>query len=268
MDRYQEVRPGWWFPLVHGYHRFVDDGMVAEDPTGATAVRGADPMVAERHDVWIDDVEVDQPLHDADFLVEFREGVKVHDLRFGGMVTYRYKQQMSEKEWETIRAEALRRAESDASHARALDSLIGQLPPPFPAEARWLDSPPLHWDGLRGKVVVLQFWSRNCGPCHSYLRLLKAADPDADLVVIGVHPPDNDVAAVRQLLARHQTDGPVCIDVPPERPGQGAADFTRWFQVQAIPCWRIIGPDGKLAGHSMRAEDAFQVARKSFAEAD
>jgi thiol-disulfide isomerase/thioredoxin len=264
MDAYREVRRGWWFPMVHGFHRFVDLALLPGDQEGAAA-DGADSIVAERHDVWVDAVEVDLTLGDEDFRVEFKEGVKVHDLRFGGMVTYRYKKEMSEEEWESIRTEAIGRAEGDATRKHALDSLIGQVPPPFPAAAQWLNSPPLCWATLRGKVVVMQFWSRNCGPCHAYIRLLKAADADADLVVIGIHPPEIDTAAVRQLLARHQADGPVCIDVPPDRPGQALGDFSRWFHIHAIPCWFVIDPDGKLAGHSMTAEDAFRIARECLA---
>lgn len=256
MDRYQEVKPGWWFPAVQGFHLIHNSGEVG-------IVDAATNFVAARYDLRVQSMAVDQPLPNDPFHVQFQEGAKVHDLRFGGMVTYRYKPDMSAKEWDAIREEAVRRAESDAATRGALNALIGQEAPEFPASCRWLNSKPLNWSDLRGKAVVLQFWSRQCGPCHEFIRLLKAADAKSDLVVIGVHLPDDDTEAVQRLMAKYEADGMVCVDASPDRPGQGFGQLGQWFRIQSIPLWFVIGPDGQVAGHSRRSDDAIQMARKT-----
>jgi len=191
MDRYQEVKPGWWFPSVQGFHLIHNSGRL-----GTT--NAATNFLAARYDLRVQSIEVNQPLLNGQFHVQFQEGGKVHDLRFGGMVTYRYKSDLSAEEWDAIRQEAVRRAENDVATRDALKARIGQRAPEFPGSCRWLNSKPLKWSDLRGKAVVLQFWSRQCGPCHAFIRLLKAADADSDIVFIGVHLLDNDLNEIEK----------------------------------------------------------------------
>jgi thiol-disulfide isomerase/thioredoxin len=179
------------------------------------------------------------------------------------MVTYRYSKDMSEQEWDDIREQALRRARSDADTRRAQDERIGHEPPPFPAESQWLNSSPFTWRDLRGKAVLLQFWSRNCGPCKSFMHLLKASKDRGDIVVIGVHAANSDTNAIKEILASFKADGPVCVDVPPESPGHGFGFLSSWFRISAIPAWIVVGPDGKVAAHSLRPNEAFQLAGKT-----
>jgi thiol-disulfide isomerase/thioredoxin len=246
-DGYRQVQPGWWFPMSQGYHHFSygDDLQY---------------FVASRRDIAIRQVEVNEELPEKMFQMEFREGVRVTDARFGGLVTYRYKKDMTEQEWEKIREQAVQRAERDAADKRDRDARLGLEPPAFPTQCQWLHTTPLNWQALRGKVVVLQFWGRWCGPCHNYIRFLKAPKSDDKIVLIGIHTPDDELDAVRETLAKYGADGPVCVDLPPKRPDTGFGFLSSWFGVQAIPSWFIIGPDGRIAGHSLRAEEAFRMA--------
>jgi cytochrome c biogenesis protein CcdA/thiol-disulfide isomerase/thioredoxin len=83
----------------------------------------------------------------------------------------------------------------------------------------WLNSAPLTLASLRGKVVLLDFWTYSCINCQRTLPYLEqwAADYRADgLVVIGVHTPEfafeHVVANVRDNAARLGVTYPVALD--------------------------------------------------------
>jgi thiol-disulfide isomerase/thioredoxin len=253
-DNYRQVEPGCWFPMSQGYHVFV----YGED---------LQHFLASRYDIAIRQIQVNEDLPDTLFQTEFKEGVRVADARFGGIVTYRYKKDRTEQEWQDIREQAVRQAEQDSAEKRAREARIGLEPPAFPAQCQWLQTAPLTWGDLRGKVVMLQFWGRWCGPCHDYIRLLKAPKSEGKVVWLGVHTPDDDLGAVKEILARYGADGPVCVDLPPEKPGTGFGFLSSWFGVKAIPSWFVIGPDGRIAGHALRSEEAIQIARDALSAA-
>ena len=68
-----------------------------------------------------------------------------------------------------------------------------QVPDPVSATAQWLNSPPLTSADLRGKVVLVEFWTYGCVNCRRTLPYVKAWSakygPDG-LLVIGVHTPE------------------------------------------------------------------------------
>ncbi len=75
---------------------------------------------------------------------------------------------------------------------------------------RWINSPPLSMQGLRGRVVLVDFWTFECSNCLHALpqvEALYARYRDRGLVVLGVHTPElpaerdtgNLLAAVRRL---------------------------------------------------------------------
>src|SRR5215210_163260 len=83
----------------------------------------------------------------------------------------------------------------------------------------WINSEPLTLTGLRGKVIVVDFWTYSCINCLRTLPYLKAWDSayrKAGLVVLGVHSPefsfervpDHVRNAVRELGVRY----PVALD--------------------------------------------------------
>lgn len=107
-----------------------------------------------------------------------------------------------------------------ASGALNLDALPveGQMPP-LDGAVEWLNSPPLTAEGLRGKVVLVDFWTYSCINCLRALPYVRAwADKykDQGLVVIGVHAPEfafeKDIANVKQAVKDLHIDYPVAID--------------------------------------------------------
>ncbi|HUC48967.1 MAG TPA: cytochrome c biogenesis protein DipZ [Xanthobacteraceae bacterium] len=91
--------------------------------------------------------------------------------------------------------------------------------PSLAGAADWLNSPPLTSRGLRGKVVVIDFWTYSCINCLRsipYVRAWAEKYKDHGLVVIGVHTPEfafeRNVANVRAAVAALKIDYPVAID--------------------------------------------------------
>jgi cytochrome c biogenesis protein CcdA/thiol-disulfide isomerase/thioredoxin len=91
--------------------------------------------------------------------------------------------------------------------------------PSLAGATEWLNSPPLTPEGLKGKVVLIDFWTYSCINCLRAIPYVKAwaeKYKDHGLVVIGVHTPefaferkiDNVRAAVAELKIRY----PVAID--------------------------------------------------------
>jgi cytochrome c biogenesis protein CcdA/thiol-disulfide isomerase/thioredoxin len=93
----------------------------------------------------------------------------------------------------------------------------GALPPL--AATEWLGSSPLTPEGLKGKVVLIDFWTYSCINCLRAIPYVRAwADKyrDQGLVVIGVHTPEfafeKNVKNVRGAVAELKIDYPVAID--------------------------------------------------------
>ncbi|WP_395607510.1 cytochrome c biogenesis protein DipZ [Pseudomonas sp. B22129] len=104
-----------------------------------------------------------------------------------------------------------------ADHGNSLP-IEGALPP-LDGAVQWLNSPPLTAEGLKGKVVLVDFWTYSCINCLRTLPYVKAwAEKyhDQGLVVIGVHAPEfafeRDVNNVTKAMKDLGITYPVAID--------------------------------------------------------
>jgi peroxiredoxin len=94
---------------------------------------------------------------------------------------------------------------------------------------------------MRGKVVLLDFWSASCGPCIREMPMIEAIGEahKADLIVWGVSfdQPDRD----KKWLLQHQRALPTLSD----------ADFvvSDLYKVPGIPAIVLIGMDGKIKNY-------------------
>jgi hypothetical protein len=91
--------------------------------------------------------------------------------------------------------------------------------PALDGATAWLNSEPLDPAGLRGRVVLVDFWTLTCINwlrTEPYIRAWWQAYRGDGLVVIGVHTPEflfeHDVDRVRQATADRGIDYPVAID--------------------------------------------------------
>jgi cytochrome c biogenesis protein CcdA/thiol-disulfide isomerase/thioredoxin len=138
---------------------------------------------------------------------------------------------------------------TNASAAESQPALPDEGPmPALNGAVAWLNSPPLTRDGLRGKVVVIDFWTYSCINCLRALPYVEgwaAKYKDAGLVVIGVHTPEfafekersNVEQAVRDLKIAY----PVAID----------SNYKIWqaFNNQYWPAHYFIDGKGRIRHH-------------------
>jgi DNA-binding beta-propeller fold protein YncE len=100
---------------------------------------------------------------------------------------------------------------------------------------------------LKGKVVLLDFWTLCCINCiHIQPDLAKLEKKYAnELVVVGVHSPkfdnEKDTASIRKAILRYQLEHPVVND----------ADHKIWdrYEVDAWPTLVLIDPEGNIVGY-------------------
>jgi thiol-disulfide isomerase/thioredoxin len=112
---------------------------------------------------------------------------------------------------------------------------------------QWFNVPgPLSLAGLRGRLVILDFWTFCCINCLHVLptlRRVEEAFPE-EVVVVGVHSPkfpaERDPANLAAAIARYGIRHPVVND----------PDFRIWreYAVRAWPTLVVVSPDGTVIG--------------------
>ncbi|MCO8169237.1 cytochrome c biogenesis protein DipZ [Pseudomonas sp. 21LCFQ02] len=157
---------------------------------------------------------------------------------------------------------------------RATDSHSGELPvegnlPALEGAVQWLNSPPLSAEALKGKVVLVDFWTYSCINCLRSLPYVKAwAEKyrDQGLVVIGVHAPEfafeRDIDNVKKASRDLGITYPVAID----------NDFAIWkgFNNQYWPAHYFIDGQGKIRYHHFgegRYDESERVIQQLLREA-
>lgn len=138
-------------------------------------------------------------------------------------------------------------AMTGASGGSVAPGIEGELPPLDGAVA-WLNSPPLTPQKLRGKVVLVDFWTYSCINCLRALPYVKAwyaRYHDQGLVVIGVHAPEfafeKDPGNVTRAVHDLGIDYPVALD----------NDYAIWqaFENEYWPAHYFIDAEGRIRGH-------------------
>jgi cytochrome c biogenesis protein CcdA/thiol-disulfide isomerase/thioredoxin len=141
--------------------------------------------------------------------------------------------------------------------------------PPLAGAVAWLNSPPLTRAQLRGKVVLVEFWTYSCINCLRSIPYVKAWDlryRRDGLVVIGVHAPEfafeRDLANVTKAVADLGIRYPVALD----------NDYALWraFQNNYWPAHYFIDAQGRIRYHHYGEGDydaSERVIRQLLAEA-
>jgi cytochrome c biogenesis protein CcdA/thiol-disulfide isomerase/thioredoxin len=130
----------------------------------------------------------------------------------------------------------------------AIDLPVEGTLPSLDGAVEWLNSPPLTAEALRGKVVLVDFWTYSCINCLRSIPYVKAwAEKyrDQGLVVIGVHAPEfafeKVVGNVRGAVSDLKVNYPVAID----------NNYAIWraFNNQYWPAHYFIDANGRIRHH-------------------
>jgi len=180
------------------------------------------------------------------------------------------KPQAPQAEAATLREDAgFARVSASRAAPPALNLRVEGHFPSLAGATEWINSPPLTPEALRGKVVLVDFWTYSCINCLRTLPYLNAwaeKYKDAGLVVLGVHTPEfafeKRSANVRRATKDLGIGFPVATD----------NDFAIWrgFDNQAWPAFYFIDAEGRIRHHQFgegRYDKAEQVIQQLLAEA-
>jgi thiol-disulfide isomerase/thioredoxin len=125
-----------------------------------------------------------------------------------------------------------------------LASFHQDVQPSFEGAVEWINSGPISFSQLRGKIVLLDFWTYCCINCHHVLPTLAKLEAKYknELVIIGVHSgkfsAERNSENIRRKIAEYRIRHPVVND----------ANLVIWerFEVTSWPTLVLIGPDGTL----------------------
>ncbi len=129
-------------------------------------------------------------------------------------------------------------------------SLQDGISNPYPAPAlegidAWINSPPLNLNDLKGKVVLIDFWTYSCINCVRTLPYLidwYNKYHNKGLVIIGVHTPEfdfeKDLNNVKNAVIQDKIEYPVALD----------SHFVTWqnFNNQYWPAHYLIDKNGNV----------------------
>ncbi|MBY2934410.1 cytochrome c biogenesis protein DipZ [Rhizobium leguminosarum] len=139
-------------------------------------------------------------------------------------------------------------AAADANKPFRSDLPVEGHAPSLDGAVEWLNSEPLTTERLRGKVVLVDFWTYSCINCIRtipYVRAWAEKYADQGLVVIGVHAPEfafeKKIDNVKKAIGDFQIGYPVAID----------NDYSIWraFENSYWPAAYLIDAKGQIRYH-------------------
>jgi thiol-disulfide isomerase/thioredoxin len=139
--------------------------------------------------------------------------------------------------------------------------VLASMLPTFPSlsgATAWLNSPPLTPAALRGKVVLVEFWTYTCVNWERtlpYVRAWAARYKTDGFVVIGVHTPEfsfeKNLDNIRRAMQGDRIDYPVAVD----------SDYAIWnaFDNNYWPALYLIDAEGHIRYHHF-GEGAYEAS--------
>jgi thiol-disulfide isomerase/thioredoxin len=174
------------------------------------------------------------------------------------------------KKAQALNSDPALKAEWDAQLKQI--TLFDQPAPPLQADT-WLNSPPLTLTGLKGNVVIIDFWAPWCVPCRTVMpTLLEQYNKykSQGLTVIGYTRlfgrtsddfekktnvlPEEELALLNQSLEKNKITYPIAVST------EGFSFDT--YAVSSIPCLVFIGRKGNVASIQTGSATSPQILEK------
>jgi thiol-disulfide isomerase/thioredoxin len=151
----------------------------------------------------------------------------------------------------------------DEELMRQLKARAAKLPieghmPSFDGAVTWLNSEPLTPEGLRGRVVAVDFWTYTCVNwlrTLPYVRAWAEKYRDKGLTVIGVHTPEfpfeKDLDNIRREVKAMRVEYPIAVD----------SDYGVWqaFDNNYWPALYVVDAQGQIRAHQY-GEGAYEMS--------
>jgi thiol-disulfide isomerase/thioredoxin len=150
------------------------------------------------------------------------------------------------------------------AQAGTLEDLFSSRSGPMPSlegGTGWVNTPPITRESLRGKVVLVDFWTYSCINCLRTLPYVKAwaqKYKDAGLVVVGVHTPEfgfeRSNANVQRAVRHLEVTFPVVAD--------GERRIWTAFATQAWPTMVLVDAQGRVRSRQV-GEGAYEDTERT-----
>lgn len=131
--------------------------------------------------------------------------------------------------------------------------------PPM-AHGDWINSEPLRLEDLRGRVVLIEFWTFGCINCRNTLPFVKSWHDryrEKGLTVIGVHSPEFAEERIVENLRRQVTSLGINYPVVSDN------DYQTWnaYDVQAWPTTFLLDKQGRIRWKNVGEGDYDETER-------
>jgi thiol-disulfide isomerase/thioredoxin len=141
----------------------------------------------------------------------------------------------------------------------------GPPAPDFTGGGAWINTAPLTLEELRGRVVLVDFWTYGCYNCQNTLPAMRdwwATYKDRGLMIVGVHTPEfeheRDLENVRAAVRRAQITWPVVQD--------NEMRIWRAYRNHYWPHFYLVDHRGRIV-YDRIGEGAYDITERRIADA-
>jgi len=143
----------------------------------------------------------------------------------------------------------------------ASPSFGGSASAPEIISSTWINSKPLKMEDLRGKVVMVEFWTFGCWNCRNiepYVKEWHQKYAEKGLVVVAVHSPEFDYEKEIEKVKHYVKENNILYAVPIDN------DFRNWRQYhnRYWPTLYVIDKKG-IIQYTRIGEGAYELTEKT-----